>query len=262
MSDAVKFDPASAFEQANKIAREQESQARLLLWDVVSEKAASDEKYRRQLAENPEQVIRQEASALPGKAGQQIDVSQETIDKLAEKARNTYSIVVPQIGQNKVEELIFGTIEDMRTSFKLTLRLSQVLFYAGLGMVVTAFVVALAGGQELITLLFGASGMVSMLISSLVLSPLNRVQTAACDLVQLQMAYLAYYKQLYLLGSGNEPLPKADAIDFAREIDRAAASLIYLVQSKGEKKSNQTMAVSTTPQGSQESPTTNATQSG
>lgn len=236
MTNTLKFDRAAAFDQPDKIAREQESQARLLLWDMISEKAVSNEQFRQELAKNPEQVIQKEAGALTDEAGQKLAVAKDTVTLLAEKARKTYSMVVPEVGKDRVEELIFGTIEDMRTSFKLTLRLSQVLFYSGLVMVATAFVVGLAGGKEMITLLFGAGGIAGVLLSSLVLSPLNRVQNAAGELVQLQMAYLAYYKQLYLLGSGSGPLPKDDAIAFAREIDRAANSLISTVQSKVEEK--------------------------
>lgn len=234
MSEQFQFDTAKAFDPADRIARDQESKARLLLWDRISDKAASDERFRQQLAENPEQVVSREAGALASNTGE--PVSKDTVDKLAEKVRKTYSMVVPQIGQDRVENLVFGTIEDMRTSFKLSLRLSTILFYSGLVMVAVAFVFALLRGEKAITLLFGGGGIVSLLVSSLVLSPLNRVRDAAGDLVQLQMAYLAYYKQLYLLGGGTEPLPKADAIEYAREIDRAATSLISSVQNHNEKK--------------------------
>ncbi len=246
MSQAFKFDPAKAFEPADQIARDQEVTARLLLWDQISDKAAMDEGYRKQLVANPEAVVSREAGALAGGASDA--VSKDTVEKLAEKARKTFSSVVPQIAQDRVENLIFGTIEDMRTSFKLTLRLSQVLFYAGLAMVAASFVFALLRGERMITLLFSAGGLASILLSSLVLSPLNRVQDAAGDLVQLQMAYLAYYKQLYLLGSGSDPLPKADAIEFAREIDRAAISLIMSVQNQVEREQKQPLQRSHLPQ--------------
>ena len=234
MTSKLKFDPSAAFDKANELAQMQESQARLLLWDKVSEKAAENEQFRQQLAQNPENVIKQEARGLTDEKGQSLEVSKNTVNHVAEKARKIYSMAIPNIGQDRVENLIFGTIEDMRTSFKLTLRLSQVLFYSGLSMVIIAFIVGLAGGEKTITLLFGAGGLASVLVSSLVLSPINRVQNAAGDLIQLQIAYLAYYKQLHLLGGDGTPLSKEDAIAYAREIDRAAISLITLVQSKIE----------------------------
>jgi hypothetical protein len=239
MSNGFNFDANAAFGPADKIARKQEDQSRLLLWDLISEKAASNEQFRQQLTKNPEQVIRQEAGVLANVTGQQLDVSKDTVDKLAEKAIKTFSVFMPQIGQDRVEELIFGTIEDMRTSFKLTLRLSQVLFYSGLVMVAVAFVVALTAAEKLVPLLFGAGGLANVLLSSLVLSPLNRVQDSAGDLVQLQMAYLAYYKQLSLLGGSSQEMSRDDAIAFSREIDRAALSLISSVQSNVERGDSQ-----------------------
>jgi len=236
MSGKFNFDSTRAFDQAHKVASEQENQARLFLWDLISEKAVSNEDFRKQLTENPEKMILQEAGSLTDLAGDQIKVNKDIVDNLAEKARKTYSLVLPEIGQQKVEDLIFGTIEDMRNSFKLTLRLSQVLFYSGLSMVIVTFIAALAGGKESIILLFGAGGIASMLLSSLVVSPLNRVQNAADELVKLQMAYLAYYKQLYLLGKESKLLQKDDAIEYAREIGRAAKSIISLLHSENNQK--------------------------
>ncbi len=60
------------------------------------------------------------------------------------------------------------------------------------------------------------------------------------------MAYLGYYKQLYLLGGVGEALPKDVAIEYAREIDRAANSLISAVQSKVKKKDEPITHVSLT----------------
>ena len=236
MSGKFNFDSTRAFDQAHKVASEQENQARLFLWDLISEKAVSNEDFRKQLTDNPEKMILQEAGSLTDLAGDQIKVNKDIVDNLAEKARKTYSLVLPEIGQQKVEDLIFGTIEDMRNSFKLTLRLSQVLFYSGLSMVIVTFIAALAGGKESIILLFGAGGIASMLLSSLVVSPLNRVQNAADELVKLQMAYLAYYKQLYLLGKESKLLQKDDAIEYAREIGRAAKSIISLLHSENNQK--------------------------
>lgn len=199
MKESINDDIQQAFrgiEDAVDVAREQETQARLLLWERVSEKAITDEKFRCLLAEDPKRAIEQEAGTLQDDSGQQVSVAPGVVEAVAEKARATYSSVVPGVESKKVEELIFSTIEDIRRSFNLTLKLSQVLFYAGLLMMITAFITALAGGEKIISLLFGSGGMVSVLISSLITSPLDRVQNAAGNLVQLQMAYLAYYKQL------------------------------------------------------------------
>lgn len=237
MSDSFDFDSSLAFDEPEQIAREQENRTRALLIDRVTKKASADSEYKRLLIENPEQVIQDEAGTLSDASGQQIDVGSGVVKEVTEITRKTFSSALPEIKMEKVEELVFNTIEDIRKSFNITLRLSQVLFYAGLGMVVAAFIVALASDDEqMVSLLFGAGGMVSMLISALVSSSLDRVQKAAGDLVQLQMAYLAYYKQLVLLGGTGADLSTEDAIQYSKEIDRAANSLINAVEKNIEAK--------------------------
>lgn len=230
MTESIPFDAASAFQDAHAVAREQETQARLLLWDHVSDKAAIDAQFRSLLAADPAKAIAQEAGQLQDPSGRPVQVDTGVVEAVAEKARAAYSAIVPGVESQRVEELIFGTIEDIRLSFKLTLTLSQRLFYSGLAMMAVAFIAALAGGDKAMSLLFGAGGIGSVLVSSLLMNPLDRVRNAAGDLVQLQMAYLAYYKQLALLGGGSDPLSRQDAISQAREIDRAAVSLMAAVQ--------------------------------
>ena len=227
ITETIEFDPSAAYAAAHEKALNTEEQARLLLWDRVSDKANEDVQFRRLLAENPQQAIEQEAKAL--------NVTDEEVVKgVAEKVA-TLSRFVPGVDSQKVEDLIFGTIEDIRRSFKITTLLSQILFYTGLAMMVVAFIAALWDGEnQIVSLVFGAGGAGSVLISSLVLGPIDRVQNAAGNLVQLQMAYLAYYKQLYLLGGNSESLSTKDTISYTKEIDRAATSLMSAIQTHVE----------------------------
>jgi len=237
------FDPQKALAGAAHLAASQEEQTRQLLWQHIQHKAVVDRTFREQLAENPREVVASEAEQMVDPSGHKVQIGTAVVEKIAEQAEETFSSVVPEIAAKRVEQLIFGTIEDIRTSFKITLLLSQVLFYSGLLMTIAAFVAGLSGGEKMTALLFGAGGVGSMLISSLVLSPLDRVQNAAGNLVQLQMAYLAYYKQLYLLGgTGGKSLAKDDAVGYAREIDRAAISLISSVQTYIERNGSSRVA--------------------
>lgn len=235
MTNGIKFDLKKIYAGANDVVREQEVQAFDLLWNRITEKAKVDAQYRDLLTSDPKSAVEQEARSLQDASGKKVTVKAGVVEAIQKKAIETYSTAVPEVEAKKVEQLIFGTIEDIRRSFRVTLLLSQVLFYAGLVMVVAAFVVGLLGGEKMLTLLFGAGGIAGVLISSLVTGPMNRVQTAASDLVQLQMAYLAYYKQLYLLGGAGKPLPREDAVLYAHEIDRAARSLIGAIQKCIEK---------------------------
>ena len=201
----------------------------------MSEKASLDENFRKELATNPERAIEIEAKQISDLQG--TEVTPSVVAKVTERVRQTYSSIVPDLATDRVEELIFGTIKDVKRAYSITLLLSQVLFYAGLAMVVAAFIVGLSSGEKLISLFFGTGGIASMLISSLVVSPLDRVQNAAGNLVQLQMAYLSYYKQLYLLGGNNAAVTRDDALAYSKEIDRVTLSLMGSVKSYVERNS-------------------------
>ena len=226
----IEFDPQQALAKADQIAEEQENFARSMLWDRITEKAANDQKFRKQLVDAPEKTVEMEAQRLGKVEGRKIELGSSVVEKVTARVRDTYSSIVPDLATDKVEKLIFGTIEDVQQAYKITLLLSQVLFYTGLAMVIAGFVSGLVVEHKMLSLLFGGGGIASMLISSLIVSPLDRVQTAAGNLVQLQMAYLSYYKQLYLLGGNNSALSKDDAIAYAREIDRLTLSLMGSVQ--------------------------------
>jgi len=225
---AIKFDAQKALTAANQVAESQEAMLREMLWERVSEKANQDADFRNELISDPKKAVESEAQQIPALAGK--DVATAVVEKVAAQARSIYSSALPDLATDKVEDLIFGTIADVKRAYTLTLLLSQVLFYAGLAMVVAGFVAGLMGGEKLISLFFGSGGIASMLISSLIVSPLDRVQNAAGNLVQLQMAYLAYYKQLYLLGGNDAKISREDALAYAREIDHLTLSLMGSVQ--------------------------------
>ncbi len=224
----IEFNAQRALTAANQAAESQETTLRAMLWERISEKASQDENFRKELVSDPKKAVESEAQQVSALAG--TDVTPAVVEKVADQARRTYSFVVPELASDKVEELIFGTIADVKRAYTLTLLLSQVLFYAGLAMVIAGFVAGLMGGEKLISLFFGSGGIASMLISSLIVSPLDRVQNAAGNLVQLQMAYLAYYKQLYLLGGNDAKISREDALAYAREIDHLTLSLMGSVQ--------------------------------
>jgi hypothetical protein len=225
----IKFDAQKALARANRVAATQEANLREMLWDRVSEKAKVDEDFRKELVIDPKRAVEIEAKQISALQG--TDVTPAVVEKVAARVRETYSSIVPDLAADRVENLIFGTIEDIKRAYTITLLLSQVLFYAGLAMVVAGFVAGLISGEKLISLFFGSGGIASMLISSLIVSPLDRVQNSAGNLVQLQMAYLSYYKQLYLLGGNNASVARDDAMVYSKEIDRVTLSLMGSVQS-------------------------------
>jgi len=219
MSGPAKFDFASVSAHAQKLAADNETQSAELLWGHVISRASQDESFRRNLANNPEQTLTREAETL------NISVAPEQLHA----AKALFSPAVPGIDRAKVEALIFSTIEDVRKSFNMTLQLSRFLFYTGVLLLLMSAVFTWTKGAAAGSI-FGAAGALS-LVTSLIRSPLDRIRNAGANLVQLQMAYLAYYNLLYLLGSRGERLAFADAQKYAEEFRQTATVMVSAVQS-------------------------------
>ena len=224
MADPVQFDFSAALKEADQIAAQQDADASGLLWGRVALRATSDEEFRQALMRDPERTIAHEAQQL------NVTVEPSTVAQVAQ-IREILSPAVPGIGQPRVVQLVFDTIEDMRKSFKLTLQLSQLLFYAGVGLLVASFIVAVwKESQTIVAAVFGAGGVAS-LISSTLMNPLDRIRDAGANLVQLQMVYLAYYKQLYMLGDATDVPASGDASRDAKELRDTATAMVLAVQS-------------------------------
>jgi hypothetical protein len=220
MADTVQFDFSTAFKEADQIAAQQDTQASELLWGRIASRVANDEAFRRALTRDPERTIANEAKTL------NMPVAPDTVEQI----RDILSPAVPGTEQAKVEQLVFGTIEDIRKSFNLTLKLSQLLFYAGVALLVASFVVAVwKDSQTIVAAVFGAGGVAS-LISSTLMNPLDRIRNAGANLVQLQMVYLAYYKHLYMLGGARELPASADTSRDAKELREATAAMVSTIQ--------------------------------
>ena len=195
-------------------ARNQESYAQELLLGKLTRKAADDPEFREELRAHPERVVRREAGDL------QVAVTKGVVESV-----KVLSAAIPGADADKVQKLIFMTIEDMRKSFTMTLQLSQWLFFAGLVMVAGAFCAALFEQKLWAAGIAGGSGSLSLLLSA-VMNPLDRIRGAAGNLAQIQAAYLAFYKQLYILGVGVEQLSRDEAIAYAHELQQAANVMV------------------------------------
>jgi hypothetical protein len=194
-------------------AHGQEERAKDLLLTRLTLKAANDPSFQRELRDDPDAVVRREAKELDIKPSK----------SLIEAAGKAATAAIPGLEQARVQTLVFTTIEDMRTSFKLTLELSRWLFFAGILLVMVAFVAGLFNASSSSVAVSGGSGALSLLLSA-VMNPLDRIRNAAGNLVQIQAAYLAFYKQLTILGGG-DVLAREEIIAYAREIREASSGL-------------------------------------
>ena len=63
------------------------------------------------------------------------------------------------------------------------------------------------------------------------MNPLDRIRNAAANLVQVQVAYLSYYKQLTMLGGDNRELMTLEtAVRYSEELRKGAVETIEAVQ--------------------------------
>jgi hypothetical protein len=87
-----------------------------------------------------------------------------------------------------------------------------------------AFVAGLFNANSTSVAVSGGSGALSLLLSA-VMNPLDRIRSAAGNLVQIQAAYLAFYKQLTILGGSGDSLRREEIIAYAQEIREASSGL-------------------------------------
>ena len=77
---------------------------------------------------------------------------------------------------------------------------------------------------------FGGGGIVTV-ISYAIMNPLDRIRNAAANLVQIQIAYVSYCKQLNMLDSSiKDHISPADAVKFSSELRKGAIETIVAVQ--------------------------------
>jgi hypothetical protein len=230
MADSVKI--KSIFQKANRAAAEQDPDVRARILGSLAIKAADDPAFREALRKNPTQVAEKEAAIS------NLQVSPEDLKEVGQKAKELTSRAVPDAGGVEVKDMVFRTIRDIETSFRLTLTLSKFLFHTGLAMVVASFIiVSVFKDKQTAAIFFGVGGLLNLIVGT-VMNALDRVRNAAVNLIQIQMAYLAYYKILHLLGPVEGVTSKDDAIAYAEEltanVDKIMASLQGVIRAAKE----------------------------
>jgi hypothetical protein len=178
-------------------AMAQEAQARQLLLDEVTYRASKDPEFRQLVVQQPDKAVRQVVKDLPSeKRGA---VNERTINDTTEKIRSL-SPVLPGLKEEKVEHMVFTTIDDTRHSYKISLRLTQVLFYSGLVMIAVTFLsLFFLKSDQLAVIIFGGGSGFLGVVTALLVNPIDRVQNVAGNLVQLEIVFLSYYKQITML---------------------------------------------------------------
>jgi len=208
----------TAIRQENNLARE-------ALLRVVEGRIKGDEAFRRQFQLNPDKAVLDAASDLPEEQAKKVDPM--AVKDVVSKAQS----ILPGIEVEDLRELVKNTINDARQAFNLSLRLTKHLFYYGL--IVTATTLAFSffsEDKEWITVAIGTGGGALGIIGSLVINSVDRVQNAAGNLIQIEIAFLGYYKQLTFFARPWEKAdPQTPAI-YASEVRQAMLETVKLVE--------------------------------
>lgn len=224
-NDLSKMNPLA---DSLEIAIEQQDRATRLLLQQVAQQARGDSAFKQRLVREPEKAVREVAEKLP--EAERKALGDKQVGNVTEVVEAVSSSILPEIDAKKVEGIVLGTIEDARRSFTLSLRLTQILFYAGLVMVGIAFLVAVFSQTDQVpSLIFGAVG-VSGVFTSLLLNPLDRVQNAAANLIQLEISFLSYYKLLYLFHYPANELSVKDSIKIGQEMQQISLNIVAAIQ--------------------------------
>jgi hypothetical protein len=211
----------SDLREASRNASQQEAQSAPVLRELLFSRADSEPEFRKALVNNPEKTIGELAKGIGAAA----------TPELVREVKERYSAAIIGATDVEVKALVFGTLDNVRESFKRTLALSEWLFWVGLALTVAAFVATLfQNGNGWIAGVFGGGGILT-LISYAVMNPLDRIRSAAANLVQVQIAYLSFYKQLNMLGGVDlDKMAIDDAVKYSSELRKCAVETIEAVQ--------------------------------
>lgn len=212
----------SDLQEASRNASQQEAQSGPVLRELLFSRADAEPEFRKALVNNPEKTIGQMAKGMGAAA----------TPELVREVKERYSAAIFGATDAEVKDLVFGTLGNVRQSFTRTLALSQWLFWVGMGLTVAAFVATLFPNNQKgwIAGVFGGGGILT-LISYAVMNPLDRIRGAAANLVQVQIAYLSFYKQLNMLGGMNlDKMTIDDAVKYSAELRKCAVETIEAVQ--------------------------------
>ena len=118
--------------------------------------------------------------------------------------------------------MVMQTFDNAGRTFRTIAVMSWITFAVGIGLFVVAAVLALSTHAQVYSLLFGGLGATSF-VALFIKHPVDRVQQAMANLVQVQVVFISYFDQLgWWEGLSN--IPKGNMPD-PDHIERASAGL-------------------------------------
>jgi uncharacterized protein YihD (DUF1040 family) len=143
-----------------------------------------------QVLDDTMQSISQEISSL--------ELNQAAIKSQIKKKVAEEDEMVPGLNKDEARDWLSASLRYPALSFKIYTWLNVALFAVGIILFVLAAIAGLVRGEEQFSIIFGASGIASI-IPIFVTNPLKRVSNAASDQSQLRIVIFSYWWQLWNL---------------------------------------------------------------
>lgn len=106
------------------------------------------------------------------------------------------------LSTKSTESVIKHTIEDVTKAIYTSIAVNAGVVIFGAMLIITSFVVGAISGKWELALGFGGFG-IAGIVATLVTSPLTTIGKSARQIVQVQMAYLAFMSQVNIISDSN-----------------------------------------------------------
>ncbi len=129
----------------------------------------------------------------------------EEVEKALEFKAQTSRPIVPGVQTSTLDELVTETLQKASRSLQVTTGVNVTVLGLGAALVVGAFIYSCAT-REWQALAFGGLGM-SGVIASLLKSPLHSIGSATRRILQVQVVYFSFLKQLSVIDQAGDSVP-------------------------------------------------------
>jgi len=189
----------------------------------VAQRASSDPSFMHVLVADPVEAVRQFNKSL----------NVEEASEVAFKARQLISALPGSEIVNLVKEIL----RNATNAFRLTIRLSQVLFYIGIVILVGLLAFELIGRilgttswQDVATTgIIGAVG-IGTIVSSFILRPLGNIQNSVGNLSQVEIGFLSFIDRRQIMLQTKVSGDIAETKQLSDEIGKAASAAAKLIE--------------------------------
>ena len=142
--------------------------------------------------------------------------------------------------QNKVEDMFTNTIMDAKLGFKITLLMDCIIFFIGVGLIVTTGIMAILDNdtENWVGLgISGGTGVLTILYSLFLSKPREKVKSSVTHLMYLKIIFLGYLRELNQIDQCfNQNLLESDIISpenmniYFKNIDKVMYTCVYLLK--------------------------------